>query len=162
MSRKAKLEGYAYDVAKRPHSTDPRPATALQACRWYPVAASDCTKPQPAARCVKRLPAPGSAASTARRKRQHAQASAVAHTRQPQRRPKTEQQQKTRRKDDPLCGPGSRRHRVHRGRRSLLAGRLPQHHDRRRRCLVLKRLVCRHQSQLGMEALQAHRVGRRL
>ena len=55
MSRKAKFEGYAYDVAKRSNSTDSRSAAAEQAHRRRSIAASYRAEPRSAAWCGKRF-----------------------------------------------------------------------------------------------------------
>ena len=55
-----------------------------------------------------------------------------------------QQKQQVGRKDGPLCRPRPRRDRLHRRRRGVLAGRIPQPHDCRRGHLVLKRFVSRH------------------
>lgn len=80
MSRKAKFEGYAYDVAKRSNSTDSRSAAAEQAHRWRSVAASYRAESRSAAWCGKRSPTPEPSTSAAPGKRQCAQA-APAHGR---------------------------------------------------------------------------------
>ena len=169
MSRKAKLEGTIYDVAKRPHTTDSRSATAQQAYRRRSIAAPHRAGSWPATRCGKRLPAPESAsipaASAAPRKWRRPQAGPFARSRGKQsrhRRQTHQQKQQVGRQDGPLCRPRSRRNRLHRRRGGVLAGRVSQHHHRRRRHLALQRFFGGHQGQLGMEALQAHRVGRRL
>lgn len=80
MNRKAKIEGYAYDVAKRSNSTDSRSAAAEQAHRRRSVTASYRAEPRSAAWCGKRAPTPeptataASTTSAAPGKRQCAQA----------------------------------------------------------------------------------------
>ena len=67
MNRKAKIEGYAYDVAKRSNSTDSRSAAAEQAHRRRSVTASYRAEPRSAAWCGKRAPRP----NQQRQQRQH-------------------------------------------------------------------------------------------
>ena len=80
MNRKAKIEGYAYDVAKRSNSTDSRSAAAEQAHRRRSVTAPYRAEPRSAAWCGKRFPTPeptataASTTSAAPGKRQCAQA----------------------------------------------------------------------------------------
>ena len=159
MSRKAKIEGYAYDVAKRSNSTDSRSAAAEQAHRRRSVTASYRAEPRSAAWCGKRAPTPeptataASTTSAAPGKRQCAQTAPHTRSWRSWSRAQTRRQQYVGQKDDALCRPGSYRHYLYRRRRSVFAGSLPQHHHRRRRRLVLQRFICRHQGQLGMEAL---------
>ena len=166
MSRKAKLEGNIYDVANRPQPTDPRSATAQQAARRHPIAASRSASSWPTARRGKYLPAPqsgpASAASAAfrtwRRSQPGLRTLEFLTTAAP---PTTAPQRAIRRAARRRSSSSSALSLSSISWASWRFRRLPtQHHRRRRRYLVFQRLIRRYQGRLRLEALQAHRFGR--